>query len=210
MKKFTKTSLALATLAVVYAPTLSFAEKPAQKDDIAALKAEAIGIMKGFGKSLKAELIKAKKAGGPLAAIDVCKKQAPALAAIASKNSGWTVARTSLKLRNPANKPDAYEMKVMQEFEKQLAGGKRAKKIAHAEIVEKDGVKTFRFIKAIGANKMCLGCHGAPKGELKDKLATLYPEDKAIGYKSGDIRGVFTLSKVLGTKAKAPMNKGSH
>ncbi len=209
MSNFLKQSCCAALIGLTCLSSTAFADQ-AKTDDIAALKAEAIGIMKAFGKSLKGELIKAKKAGGALAAMDVCKTKAPELAAKASKDSGWTVARTALKLRNAANKPDAYELAVMEGFEKKLAGGEKAKKIASAKIIEKDGVKTFRFIKAIGANKMCLGCHGAPKGELKDKIAKLYPDDKAIGFKSGDIRGVFTLSKVLGKKEAILMPKGSH
>ncbi|MGO9473894.1 MAG: DUF3365 domain-containing protein [Rhodomicrobium sp.] len=30
---------------------------------------------------------------------------------------------------------------------------------------------------------------------MKAKLAELYPNDQAIGFKVGDIRGAFTLSK---------------
>ncbi len=35
------------------------------------------------------------------------------------------------------------------------------------------------------------------KEPVKAKLAELYPDDRATGYKEGDIRGAFTLSKPL-------------
>ena len=35
------------------------------------------------------------------------------------------------------------------------------------------------------------------KPAVRDKLASLYPQDKAVGYKVGDIRGAITLRKPL-------------
>jgi hypothetical protein len=32
---------------------------------------------------------------------------------------------------------------------------------------------------------------------VKAKLAELYPKDRATGFKEGDIRGAFTLTKTL-------------
>jgi hypothetical protein len=135
---------------------------------------------------------------GPLKAIEVCNVAAPAIAADASAN-GWTVGRTSLKARNPKNAPDAWEEAALKEFDAAKAKGADLKTLEKSEIVEKDGVRTFRFMKAIPtAAEPCLACHGeAIKDPVKAKLAELYPADKATGYKEGDIRGAFTLSKAL-------------
>lgn len=65
------------------------------------------GVAMEFMSALKAELMKAMKAGGPANAIQVCKRMAPEIAAHKSRETGWRVARTSLKVRNPANAPDA-------------------------------------------------------------------------------------------------------
>ena len=59
-----------------------------------------------LGSELKGELGKAMAAGGPVAAISVCRERAPAIAARLSRESGAAVGRTALRVRNPANAPD--------------------------------------------------------------------------------------------------------
>ena len=61
--------------------------------------------------------------GGPTDAIEVCKIAAPEIAATASDAQGWRIGRTSLKLRNPANAPDAWELAVLRDFEARKAAG---------------------------------------------------------------------------------------
>ena len=171
-------------------------------DDVKKYTMESKAVVKEFFGQLKGELGKSMKASGPVATIEVCSKSAPAIAKSLSEKHGMKVARTSLKTRNSANAPDAWEEKVLKQFEERRAAGEKPGKIAYSEIIEKDGKKTFRFMKAIGMpplTKMpCLKCHGEninPK--LTAKLDELYPEDKARGYKVGQIRGAFTLTKPL-------------
>lgn len=176
---------------------LALAPAGAVADDTAALKAEAARKVQGFFKMLKGELQAAMKKGGPLAAIEVCHVRAPEIAD-ASSTGGWTVARTSLKLRNPGNAPDAWEREVLKAFDTRKAKGEDPAKLVRAEIVDEGGRPVFRFMKAIPTAKLCLNCHGAKlKPEVAAKLDELYPGDKARGYKAGDIRGAFTLRKPL-------------
>jgi len=163
-----------------------------------ALASEARGIVGRFADRLKGELVGAMKAGGPVAAIGVCNTAAPAIASEASAG-GWIVRRTSLKLRNPATAPDAWETETLARFEAAKAGGADPAKLERAEILESDGARRFRYMKAIPtAAEPCLACHGTNLAEpVKAKLAELYPDDKATGYSAGDIRGAFTLSKAL-------------
>ena len=165
-------------------------------------KAEAKKITGAFFDELKGELVKGMKAGGPVAAISVCNSLAPAIAMKHSKNSGWDVGRTSLKLRNPNNAPDAWETKVLQQFEERRARGESPDTMAYAETVEEGGDRYYRFMKAIvmpPLEKMpCLKCHGENiDPETAARLDELYPQDKARGYKAGQVRGAFTLKKKL-------------
>jgi hypothetical protein len=164
--------------------------------------AEAKKITAAFFEELKGELGKGMKAGGPVAAIGVCNNLAPAIAMKYSQDSGWDVGRTSLKLRNPDNAPDAWETKVLQQFEDLRARGEAPDALVYTETVEQDGDRYFRFMKGIvmpPLEKMpCLMCHGEnidPKTAAM--LNELYPEDKAVGYKAGQVRGAFTLRKKL-------------
>jgi ribosomal protein L10 len=171
----------------------------AAEPDTTALSAEAREVIGNFVKKLKGELSAALKNGGPTKAIEICKKAAPEIAKKASVD-GWTVRRTSLKTRNPDNAPDSWEEKALTDFSDAMKNeGADPKKLQRAEITEVNGKKVFRFMKAIPTSaKPCLGCHGAEiKGEVKEKLAELYPKDKATGFKEGDLRGAFTLTKTL-------------
>jgi len=109
------------------------------------------------------------------------------------------VGRTALKLRNPDNAPDAWELRVLNQFEDRKAKGEDPKKIAFGEVVDDGGVQCFRFMKAIPtAKKPCTVCHGGNiKPEIAALLDELYPNDEARGFKEGDIRGAFSLRKVL-------------
>lgn len=160
---------------------------------------EAKGIVKTFFASLKGELEQAIADGGLANAVLVCKARAPVIADDIAKQTGWDVGRTSLKLRNPgANSPDAWEAEVLERFEARKAAGEDLQTIAVAETVETDQGPRFRFMKAIPTLEICLSCHGehiAP--EVAEALDQSYPDDQARGFKAGDIRGAFTLSKPL-------------
>lgn len=165
-------------------------------------KAEAKKITGAFFQDLKGELGAGMKSGGPVGAIGICKTRAPALAEEHSQRTGWNVARTSLKLRNPANAPDAWETQVLQRFEAQRANGAGPDALVYAETVEEGGQQYYRFMKGIvmpPLEKMpCLKCHGEDiDSKTVEMLDQLYPQDKARGYKAGQVRGAFTLKKKL-------------
>ena len=159
---------------------------------------QARGLVKQFGSNLKGELVKAMKSGGPIKAIEFCNLRAPGIASEVADRSGWDVGRTSLKLRSPANSPDAWEREVLRGFEAMKVAGADPAKLEYSETVKIDGRPVFRYMKAIPTQKPCLKCHAATVDPaVEAKLQKLYPEDKARGFSLGDIRGAFTLSKPL-------------
>ena len=53
----------------------------------------------------------------------------------------------------------------------------------------------YRYMKAIAIAEPCLACHGTDvKQPVRDMLKQHYPNDKAIGFNAGDLRGAFSLS----------------
>jgi len=183
----------------IAAATLALSISAAQANDPAALADEGKGLIQQFGGTLKGELMAAVKAGGSVNAIEVCNLRAPAIAEEVSTASGWMVARSSHKLRNEANAPDAFTAAAIEEFLARQEAGEKAADIAKAGIVEEDGRKVFRLVKAIPTGELCLNCHGGEnvKPEVEAKLAELYPTDMARGFSVGEMRGVFTLAKPL-------------
>ena len=151
---------------------------------------ESRAAIKEFASQLKGRLQNAMKEGGPENAIQVCNIAAPEIASTLSDKYQWSVARTSLKTRNPNNAPDDWERKILEQFEQRKQEGVDIKKLDFYEMT----AEGFRYMKAIPTQGLCLTCHGDSIAEpLKEKLNQLYPEDQATGYKVGDIRGAFTL-----------------
>lgn len=145
---------------------------------------------------LSAEL----KAGGPEGAISVCREKAPQMAKAASEESGWAIRRVSLNNRNPKAVPDAWERAVLEEFDRRAAAGESPQALEKGEVVSDGGQKTYRYMKALPTGELCLNCHGAKEKltpAVQAKLAALYPQDKAVGYSVGQIRGAITLKKPL-------------
>ena len=76
--------------------------------------------------------------------------------------------------------------------------GAEIKTLDHAEIVTENGQRVFRYMKAIPTAQVCTNCHGTDlKPEVVAMIDDLYPTDQARGFFPGDIRGAFTLRKVL-------------
>jgi hypothetical protein len=64
--------------------------------------------------------------------------------------------------------------------------------------VEVNGQPAFRYMQAIETKKICLVCHGENiTAPIAEKLAEFYPDDTAIGFKLGDIRGAFRIVQPL-------------
>lgn len=169
------------------------AEQPAVSPDVKASRAAA----QKFGATLLAELQQAMQSGGPVNGIAVCHDEAAQIATDLSKSEGMTIRRTSLRPRNSANAPDAWELSVLKDFEMRKAQGEPAGKLEFSAVVEgANGQKTFRYMKAIPTAAVCLACHGEQiNPDVEAKLKELYPSDTARGYKEGDLRGAFTIAR---------------
>ena len=150
--------------------------------------------IKALGGELKSTLQASMKASGPVDSISVCNTKAPEIANKISQTKGMTVARTSLKYRNQENKPDAWEKSVLEQFEQRKVKGEPVKTLEFSEVTEHEGKKVFRYMKAIPTGEVCLKCHGSNVSQpVATKINSLYPDDKATGFKKGDIRGAFTV-----------------
>lgn len=172
----------------------------AQAQDKTVLAEEGKALIQKFAGALKSELSSAIKSGGPVNAIDVCHERAPEIAASVSETSGgWTISRSSHKLRNPSNAPDAFTEAAIEDFLERQNQGEAAADLVKTEITEEGGQQVFRMVKAIPTGAVCLSCHGGAEvaPEVEEALARLYPEDAARGFKEGEMRGVFTLRKIL-------------
>jgi len=159
---------------------------------------QARSLIEQYGGDLKHELKTAIKQEGIAKAVEACHLKAPDIATDRSKQSGWIVRRTSLKVRNLEDAPDKWEYSVLKQFEARKEAGESVKTMDYSENVTKNGQTWFRYMKAIPTQKICLKCHGEKiDKKVSRELDSLYPFDQATGFKVGDIRGAFSLSKKL-------------
>ena len=163
--------------------------------DKAALAEEAKAAVQALGGTLKGELEAAMKAGGPVEAMGICHTKAPEMAKAVSAEKGLQVSRVSLKNRNPVmGAANEWQTAVLNDFEAKKAAGTDPATLVHAEVVGSE----FRFMKAIPTAAVCLNCHGTNLSPaVTAKLSELYPNDNAVGYKEGDLRGAFVVVKNL-------------
>lgn len=160
----------------------------AQDDDTRAARSREIAT--SFQQELGARLTAALATGGPVEAIAVCNLEAPQISARLSADSGARVARTALKVRNPANAADAPKRDVLEAFRLELAAD--ATKIP--EHFETSGDGTARYMRAIVMQPLCLVCHGAALApEVQSAVSRLYPADEATGFAVGELRGAFVI-----------------
>ncbi|MCS6817680.1 MAG: DUF3365 domain-containing protein [Blastocatellia bacterium] len=139
---------------------------------------------------LMAELEK----GGYEGAVRVCSEIAQEIPREIEARTGASIRRVSLKYRNPKDIPDEYERRKLEEFEQQH----RARALADEsfEVVREDGRRYLRYMRPILVGPMCITCHGpkeAIPSSVRALLAEKYPEDRAIGYRSGDLRGAVSV-----------------
>lgn len=140
---------------------------------------------------LLGRLTAAIQEGGPEAAIDVCAREAlPLTDSIARAGAGdMAVKRTALRLRNPANAPDALELAALQWFEEHDAE-------RPSYLVQADG-NGYRYNAPLRIAAICTNCHGPADALSEGVRAALdrqYPDDAAVGYAEGELRGIIRVS----------------
>ena len=204
MKNITKTCFKVQSFAI-FLVGLSFATvtKANNLDEniepnIAALEQEAKQRIQVFAKQLKSTLKAGITEGGLTSGVNTCFLKAPTISKDNSKQP-WSLTRTSLKVRNTSNTADEWELEQLKTFEQQKTTGKSIKKLSSSTLItNQDGSKQFRFAKAIPTQQICLACHGEQiPNSVKESIANHYPNDKAVGFKLGDIRGIFSVSKTI-------------
>lgn len=124
-------------------------------------------------------------ARGPAEAIDACRLRAPEIAGELSRD-GVRIGRTSHRLRNPSNAGPGWVEPLLAAYLVDEAERK-------ARLVQlSEGRRGY--VEPILVQPPCLVCHGetlAP--DVAARIDTLYPDDRARGFHTGDLRGVFWL-----------------
>ncbi|MCC9642905.1 DUF3365 domain-containing protein [Rhodopirellula sp. JC740] len=131
--------------------------------------------------SLSGRLKEVMSGQGPTAAISVCKNEATQIAKEVSEKHGLQIGRTGVRLRNLNNQPP--------EWAKELTDNK----VDEPTFVSLSNGNAAALLP-IKLQSQCLMCHG-PRDEIapiiQEQLTKLYPDDRATGFREGELRGWF-------------------
>jgi hypothetical protein len=158
----------------------------------------AAAMLKELAQTLQAAMAE----GGAENAIGVCKTQAPEIAMKLSMMHQVKVARVGTRARNPdMGVPNDWQTQALKQFETRLAKGDKPYDIEFIQLVKSGSYDLeLRYAKPIVLQPMCTACHGTPEQispEVKAKLDQLYPNDKAVNYKPGELRGAVVVTRLL-------------
>lgn len=148
-----------------------------------------------FMVTLKGSLLEAIEEGGPVAAIRVCHEDAGGITVSAAQRAGvLDLRRTSLRLRNPENKPTGLD---------EIAWGRLndpdsdvRQEVEDWVTIDPDDDDRVVYYRALRTIRLCTTCHGSADQIPSDVLAALaehYPDDRAVGFEEGDLRGLLRV-----------------
>lgn len=130
---------------------------------------------------LSGRLMEAMGSQGPAGAITVCQNEATQIAAEVSDSHDLKIGRTGVRLRNTDNQPPTWAKPLTE-----------SKTDTPTFVVLDNG--DAAALLPIKMQVQCVMCHG-PRDQIapviQDQLARSYPNDEAIGFHEGDLRGWF-------------------
>jgi hypothetical protein len=143
--------------------------------------------------SLMKNLSEKMEKGGIAEAVPFCNTMAHPLTDEMANKYDASIKRTSLYVRNKKNEPNQAEIKILNQFETSFSNKEPLK-----PVVTLDESGKPHFYGPILLQKKCLACHGTVGEEVNIKtdsiIKSYYPNDKATGFKEGDLRGIWSIT----------------
>ncbi|MEL6534682.1 MAG: DUF3365 domain-containing protein [Bacteroidota bacterium] len=142
-----------------------------------------------LGKALKGAL----QNGGVPEAIPYCNTQALPITDSLGDLFGIEIRRTALRVRNPVNQPIAAERQHLRNYQSMLDRGEEL-------VPQLEGLANNKFLysRPILLQGMCTSCHGEVGKTIKEEEYALirdhYPQDSAINFGVGDLRGMWSIT----------------
>lgn len=143
-------------------------------------------------KLLSGELLTAMKEKGFDGALKYCNLNALNLTDSIAESHGAMVNRLAERYRNPKNAlMDSLDIAVYEEYldlpGDELVESSRLHRLSDNSVV---------YFKPIVLQGQCVACHGSKSTIGEDNyesIKSIYPNDKAIGFKPGDLRGIWRV-----------------
>jgi hypothetical protein len=170
--------IAIAVALLIAAPAAAAGD--AGSDEV--IRSRATTLLAPFKQALQQSLVQGL-ARGPVAAVESCHAEAAGLAR-AHAQDGILMGRSSHRLRNPNNAAPDWVQPILDRYVSDPLDRRPS------TVSLRDG--RSGYVEPILLKPLCVTCHGetlAPA--LAERIAELYPEDRATGFRPGELRGVF-------------------
>lgn len=154
----------------------------------------SLAITKQAFEALSSVLMQQIKSNGHAAAVAFCNEQALPMTEALAAQHGISLKRVAVRYRNPANAANNYEQALLAEWEPLV------QKLQQPSPRLVDAGDSLHWYGAITIpNPRCLDCHGLlAEGDLFPEthaaIKALYPNDQAVNFELGDLRGLWKIS----------------
>ncbi len=142
---------------------------------------------KQLGKNLK----NAINEGGYAYAVSFCRIKAETITDSVGTAYQVSVDRVSDQRRNPSNNASEEERNYIAQYKRAFRDmlDWSPKLISTSD--------TYTYYTPIITQPLCLNCHGDPEADITletlERLQSEYPQDQAVGYKIGEVRGMWKI-----------------
>jgi cytochrome c len=144
-------------------------------------------LVQKLGNELKTQM----QSSGPIAALHFCSQNALSITEQVAKESSTSIKRVSIQNRNPINTPTTEEQLLLNQWDQLIKSGKQ---LPMYDYKKRTNGQNIYYKPIVINNETCLKCHGDVTVDLAKAIKEIYPEDKATGYKMGDLRGMAVIS----------------
>lgn len=125
-------------------------------------------------------------------AIGFCNIEALPITDSVSELNRVNIKRLAKKNRNALNATNEVESEIYKSYVLEWLDGQ----VLQAKVIPNESGHPV-YYRAIGIQPLCLNCHGVSGKDipspLAEKIAELYPNDKAIDFKNGELRGMWAI-----------------
>lgn len=179
----------LSVFLTLFASSLLLASPSADEKTAAKGGDVSAKLLQKLGGELKAKM----QSDGAIGALHFCSQNALVLTDSIAKDTGTSIRRVSLKNRNPVNTAEKEEQSLLKLWEKMV---QNRQALPDYEIKKISSSQSIYYKPILINNEACLKCHGEIQTDtpLGKAIAATYPEDKATGYKMGDLRGMIAVT----------------
>lgn len=143
--------------------------------------------------TFKSELLKAIQRGDMVDAIGFCNEKAMMISDSASYAEQAVIRRLALKNRNPENRMNDQETRIYKDFVLSWIS-----KTPMKPKIQLSADHHPVYYAPITMKPLCLNCHGSLEKDINPNVAAkikeLYPNDKAVGFKQVDMRGMWAIT----------------